>query len=117
LAKTEPLAAVDGRSAPRHKFVQFLWFQRLEGTAGALGRSIDVSEKGIGFIASQEIALEEKVFLVLLTPFGRISSVAKVVHCSKAGQGTFRIGVHLEIIPPTDKAAWTTLVDVDKEAP
>jgi hypothetical protein len=115
LAKTEPRPAVDGRSAPRSKFVQFLWFHGLDATSGALARSVDVSETGIGFVASQEIAMGARVFLVLLTPFGRISSIAKVIHCTKAGEGSFRIGARLEIIPPTDKAVWATLVD--KEAP
>jgi hypothetical protein len=114
LAKTEARAAADGRHAQRHKFVHFLWFQRLDGANGALGRSVDVSENGIGFIANHEIAVTERVFLVLLTPFGRISSIARVMHCSAAEKGAFRIGVRLEIVPPTDKAVWTTLVD--KEA-
>ncbi len=114
LAKTEPRAAADGRSAPRTKFVQFVWFQDLDAPNGSLARSVDISETGVGFITSHEVTMGARVFLMLLTPFGRISSIARVVHCSKAGEDSFRIGVRLEIVPPTDKAAWATLVD--KEA-
>jgi hypothetical protein len=109
-----PRPTVDARSAPRTKFVQFLWFQDLEATSGSLARSIDISDTGVGFVASHEVGMGARIFLILLTPFGRISSIARVVHCSKAGEGSFRIGVRLEIVPPTDKAAWATLVE--KEA-
>jgi hypothetical protein len=103
------------RRAHRHRFVQFLWFHRLDAPGGGLARSIDVSEEGVGFIANQEVSLSERIFVVLLTPFGRVSTIARVMHCSAAGDGSFRIGARIEVLPPTDKAAWTTLVE--KEAP
>jgi hypothetical protein len=55
--------------------------------------------------------MNERIFLVLLTPFGRVSTIARVMHCSPAGAGAFRVGAQIEVLPPTDKAAWDTLVD------
>jgi hypothetical protein len=115
LAKPEAGESSEGRRSPRHKYVQFLWFHCLEGSGAGLARTLDISEEGIGFISSHEIARNERVFVVLLTPFGRISSVARVMHSSLVAEGSFRIGVRLEIVPPTDKAAWVALVDEDKE--
>ena len=70
-----------------------------------------MSEDGIGFVANQEFVLNERIFVVLLTPFGRVSTVARVVHLTPAGNDSYRLGVKLEVVPPTDKAVWATLVD------
>jgi hypothetical protein len=115
LAKPEARKANGERRAPRHRYVQFLWFHRLDvGSGGGLARSVDVSEQGLGFVTSQQIQCGERVFLVLLTPFGRISTIASVMHSAAERDGSFRIGVRLDVLPPTDRAAWSTLVD--KEA-
>jgi hypothetical protein len=114
LARAQPRPS-EGRGAKRLRFVQFLWFQRLDETSGVLGRSVDVSEEGIGFVASRDVPRNERVFLVMLTPWGRISAIASVVHSSPVGKGSYRIGVRLEIVPPTERAIWTTLVS--KEDP
>jgi hypothetical protein len=103
--------AVDGRRAARHEYVQFLWFHGLESQHSGLARTVDLSENGIGFVASQQLAKNERIFLVLLTPFGRISLISKVVHSRRVDSGSFRIGVNLEIIPPTDKPAWASLLE------
>ena len=113
LAKAQ---APDGRRAERHKYVQFLWFHCVDGPTGGLARSIDVSDEGVGFVASHEVAVNERLFLVLLTPLGKISTLARVMHCQAAGEGSFRIGVRVELIPPTDKAAWTSLLEKEDGA-
>jgi hypothetical protein len=102
--------AVDGRRAARHEYVQFLWFHCLQGENSGLARTVDLSDEGMGFISGQHVAPKERLFLVLLTPFGRISAIAKVVHSREVESGSFRIGVRLEIIPPTDKTTWATLL-------
>jgi hypothetical protein len=108
--------ATDARRAERHRAIQFLWFHCLDGESGGLARTVDVSETGVGFITTQDVALRERVFVVLLTPFGRVSAIARVAHRSVLPEGTFRVGVQLEIVPPPDRVAWATLTSpADKE--
>jgi hypothetical protein len=110
----EASMAIDGRRAARHEYVQFLWFHAIEGGKSGIGRTVDLSDGGIGFIVSHSLAQSERVFLVLLTPFGRISAIAKVMHARAEESGSFRIGVRLEVLPPTDKATWAALTEKDE---
>jgi hypothetical protein len=107
----EASASVDGRQKARHEYVQFLWFHCLAGEKSGLARTVDLSDEGVGFVASQSVAPNERIFLVLLTPFGRVSAIAKVIHSHRVDSGSFRIGVKLEIIPPTDKTTWASLLE------
>jgi hypothetical protein len=64
----------------------------------------------MGFVCGQELALDQMAFLVVLTPFGRISAIVKVMHAARAGANSFRVGVRLDVVPPTDRSAWASLV-------
>ena len=102
--------APESRRSARQPFVQFLWFHGLGAGRSGIGHSVDVSDHGMGFVCSLKLVSSELVFLVILTPFGRISAIATVMHVTEHGPNSFRIGVRLDVVPPTDRAAWTTLV-------
>ena len=102
--------APDSRRSARQPFVQFLWFHGLGAGRSGIGHSVDVSEHGMGFISSLKLVAKELAFLVILTPFGRISAIGTVMHATEHGPNSFRIGIRLDVVPPTDRAAWTTLV-------
>ena len=109
-ATVEDEGAPDSRRSARHPFVQFLWFHGLGAGRSGIGHTLDVSDHGMGFISSLRLIPNELAFLVILTPFGRISAIATVMHTTEHGPNSFRIGVRLDVVPPTDRAAWTTLV-------
>lgn len=102
------------RRTPRHPYVHFTWFCRVGDNAGHLGHTIDVSKNGAAFLTLREVAADERLLLVMVTPHGRVSSLARVVHVTKL-DATFRVGVAIEVVPPTDSAAWDNLLS--KETP
>lgn len=107
------IAGLNGRIAPRHPYVNFSWFYRLDAGGGHLAHTTDVSERGAGFISAKEIARGERILLVLSTPKGRVNMIARVVHVAKVDANSYRAGVELEVIPPPDTAIWADLVKKD----
>ena len=103
-------AQPNGRVAPRHPYVHFSWFHRLDCGSGHLAHTTDISERGVGFITAEEIAAGERIFLVLSTHKGRVNFIAKVMNVTRHDATTYQVGVVLEVIPPPDAAAWAALV-------
>ncbi len=104
---------LNNRRAPRRSFVHFAWFQRIDSSeaepAQGVVRSCDVAEKGVGFLATQPLPRGARLFLVLVSPMGRVSAVGTVAHCRLAETGYHRIGVAIDIVPPTDQAIWAAI--------
>lgn len=116
-AKTDEAAPAsepksDSRRATRHPYVHFTWFCRVGESAGHVGHTLDVSQAGAALLLSHEVALDERLLLVMVTPAGRVNAIARVVHTAEVnapGATTWRVGVIIEVIPPTDIAAWEDL--------
>lgn len=107
-------ASEESRYSKRHPYVHFVWFHCLEsGEEHGLARTVDVSEHGIGLITSRQLAPGARLFIVLVTPFGRVSAIGKVMHAQMLQASTCRVGVKIEVVPPTDKAVWTKLAGRD----
>ncbi len=100
----------DGRSAARRSCVQFVWYRSIEdGSTHGLARTVDVSAGGLGFVTTHRMAHGERFFVVVVTRFGRVALLGKVIHVQEAEPGLYRAGLQIEIIPPTDKATWQRL--------
>lgn len=58
------------------------------------GQVVDISAKGIGFIATRAFAKEERLLLMLDTPWGQTECQVQVRYCKPSGKG-FRVGVQI----------------------
>jgi|HubBroStandDraft_1064217.scaffolds.fasta_scaffold43712_3 hypothetical protein len=87
---TEPLTmkayAVDARRKPRFKLVVDIWFN--SRTCGVLkGRTVDISESGIGAMLRIEVPLGEVVELNFTLPLGPVA-----IHAIGRQKNAFRFG-------------------------
>lgn len=113
-----PGDAVKGemRRAERHSCVKFAWYRRIdEGTEVAPGaeegiaRSCDISETGVGLIVPSELPVGARVFVEIVTTAGNLNFIGRVMHCRPRDEGCYRAGIHMEIVPPTNR---TTLMRI-----
>ncbi len=111
---TPPSSDPEGRRATRHPYVHFTWFCPIGAHAGHLGHTLNVSKGGVAFLTGEQVAGGDRLFLVLVTPHGRVSSIVKVVHVTNV-DANWRVGAIVEVVPPTDSAAWDNLLS--KEEP
>jgi hypothetical protein len=67
---------------------------------GRLGRAVDVSPEGIGFLAEGPLRPGSVLALQVLqgTPTASRTRAARVAHCAPAGAGRWRVGC--EVSPP-----------------
>ena len=107
--------AQNKRAAPRHEYINFAWYKRVDDGANELdegvARSCDVSDAGVGMVVTRPMPGAAKVFLELIGRAGSISAVGTVMHCSDLGNGCFRVGIRIDSIPPTDELTWRQMVD------
>jgi hypothetical protein len=91
--------------------VQFVWYCCVEdGAKRGLARTVDVSSSGLGLVTTHKIARGERFFVVVVTRFGRVALLAKVMHVQEPEPALFRAGLQIEIMPPTDKSTWQRLL-------
>jgi hypothetical protein len=103
--------APDSRRAARRSCVQFVWYCSLEdGTKRGLARTVDVSAGGLGLVTTHRVVRGERFLVVVVTRFGRVALLARVMHVQEAEPGSHRAGLQIETIPPTDKSTWQRLL-------
>jgi hypothetical protein len=103
--------APDSRSTVRRSCVQFVWYWNVEdGTKRGLARTVDISAAGLGLVTTHTVARGERFFVVVVTRFGRVALLGKVMHVREPEPGTYRAGLQIEIIPPTDRSTWHRLL-------
>lgn len=108
---TDSSAPPDSRRAVRYGCIQFLWYCSLQdNTKRGLARTVDVSARGIGLVAAHQIVPEERLFLVVVTRFGRVALLGRVMHVQEPEPGSCRAGVEIEVIPPADRSTWLRLL-------
>jgi len=107
----ENTAKTEGRRAERHSCVKFAWFRRIDETtsesSGAeegIARSCDLSETGVGLIVPAALPVGARVFIEIVTTAGNLNFIGRVMHCRERDEGCFRAGIHMEIVPPTNRA-------------
>jgi hypothetical protein len=64
----------------------------------------------LGLVTTHRIAQGERFLIVVVTRFGRVALLARVMHVQEAESGSHRAGLQIEIIPPTDKSTWQRLL-------
>jgi hypothetical protein len=93
--------------------VSFAWYKRIDDEAReseeGVARSCDVSQDGLGLVTTRVLPVGSRVLVELITETGNLSVVGTVRHCSPREQEQVRIGVFVEIVPPTDKLTWRRL--------
>jgi hypothetical protein len=107
----ETAAKGEGRRAERRTCVKFAWFRRIDETtdepSGAeegIARSCDISETGVGLIVPAALPAGARVFVEIVTTAGYLNFIGRVMHCRERDEGCFRVGIHMEIVPPTNRA-------------
>ena len=98
------------RAAPRHNLVMLAWYKRIDDGAGdyeeGVARSFDVSTGGAGLVTTQSMPVGARVLLQLAIPNGKVTAVAHVRNVKVTGNGTYRLGLQVYCVPPTDLATW-----------
>jgi hypothetical protein len=98
------------RVAPRHSLVTLAWYKRIDDAAAeseeGVARSFDVSSGGAGLVATQEIQVGARLLLQLVIPNGKLTAVAHVRNVTATGNGTYRLGLQVYCVPPTDVGIW-----------
>jgi hypothetical protein len=118
--KSDSARGAELRSATRHPYVHFTWFCRIGESSGHLGHTLDVSARGVAFLSTHEVEVGQRLLLVLVTPNGRVCSIVKVVHGAKleaSDPPSWRVGVNMEVVPPTDTPVWENLANRANEEP
>jgi len=103
----------DLRRTPRSAYIHFAWFHRidvaLETAQQGIAHSCDIADAGIGFVTTHPIPVGARLFLILVAPVGRIAAIGSVMNCREEADGFVRVGVAVELIPPTDQSTWANL--------
>jgi hypothetical protein len=108
---TPASAGPENRGAARLRRVQFVWYYSLDdSTKRGLAHTVDVSPRGIGLVTTHTMVQGERLFVVVVTRFGRIAMITKVMHFHQAEAGSYRAGLQVEVIPPADKSTWQWLL-------
>jgi hypothetical protein len=108
-------APPDSRRSVRRNRIRFLWYCSVdELDARGLARTVDVAESGVGLVTNHQLAAGTKLFMVVVTRFGRVACLGKVMHVHQPEVGSYRVGVQIEVIPPTDRASWNRLLQEER---
>jgi len=106
------------RTAQRKPIVAFVWYRVVDDNADGdadvsegIARSCDVSQGGVGIFTSRPLPTKARVFLEIATAVGNISAVGTITHCSQADDDYHRSGIHIEIVPPNDRALLARLLE------
>ncbi len=101
------------RTNPRQQYVNFAWYKRIDasGPDGEEGvaHSCDVSRTGAGLVAGRPLPAGARLFIELIIRGGRVSMVATVMHCRELGNGRYRVGVEINVMPPMDRPIWDSM--------
>lgn len=108
----------DQRQAERRVFINFVWYHCIptDETQGTpiehgIARSCDLSQSGCGIVVPDRLEPGRRVFLEILSSGGSLSLVGRVMYCREQDGGFFRVGIRIELIPPTDLTALSRLVE------
>jgi hypothetical protein len=103
----------DRRASARYDFATFVWFKRIDDGANpseeGVARSCDISETGVGLVTAKLLPAGAQLFLKLVASGASVSVIARVTHCRPVDNGSFRLGLKIECIPPTDRQTWMWL--------
>ena len=104
---------INQRLSPRQSYIHFAWFHRIDADVSSaehgVARSCDIASGGLGFLTTRSMPIGARLFVVLVTPSGRVSAVGTVMHSRETDSGYFRVGVTIDIVPPTDQATWDSM--------
>ncbi len=100
----------EARRHTRQALVTFAWFQRVDDAASpedhGIARSCDISLGGIGMMVARSLPVGARLFLELVSQPGRLCVMGKVMHCSSADNGLFRVGIQVDLVPPGSQRLW-----------
>lgn len=101
------------RQVARRTCIMFAWYKRIDDAAAddeeGVAHSCDVSEDGAGMVTTRAFPAAAQLFLELIAETGRISALGRVIHSTALPNGSFRIGIRIETVPPTCRVAWQRL--------
>jgi CheY-like chemotaxis protein len=110
-ACSEHPTRVEQRASPRRRISSMVWYRPI-GDAGSaprpagLGRSLDLSETGVGLMLTRPLPVREKFLLEISKPArprAQLRAVVEVRHSSEAAGGFYRVGMRILAIPPGDE--------------
>ena len=103
----------DKRDSSRCPLITFCWYS-VVGESGSdhegLARSCDISKTGVGVVTSKAVPVGQYVFIEVATGAGQLSAIGKVMYCSPIDGGSYRVGLRLDIVPPTDMGILAAMV-------
>lgn len=111
---------IDDRIAPRQAMVSLVWFHSVVDPEGedqvveGIARSVDVSRRGLGLITTQPVPVGTLLFMEITlrrtsatgpgTHFAQVHCVGRAMHCSETEDGSHRVGIRVELVPPSERA-------------
>lgn len=104
----------DKRREERRTLVTLAWYCQIGGDPNAphegVAHSCDISESGLGMVTSRPFGTGTKLFFVLSTVSGELAGVGTVAYCTDAEGGCFRLGVSVDVVPPTRRPLFNQLL-------
>ncbi|MDH5673405.1 MAG: PilZ domain-containing protein [Myxococcales bacterium] len=109
------------RSHRRRGFITFAWYKCIAAAAAdadadadptleGLARSCDISEQGVGLITARALPEGAAVFIEIASKVGGLSLVARVKNCRTESDGRHRVGLSIEVVPPTDRGTLSKIL-------
>jgi len=95
------------RDSNRFTVVTFCWYSIVGDSSEAhegLARSCDFSSTGVGIVTPRPVDPGSHIFLEVASNRGQVSAVGVVAYCREDQDSCFRVGLRLEIVPPSDLA-------------
>lgn len=95
----------DQRDSDRFTIVTICWYSIVGDSSPAhegLARSCDFSSTGVGIVTPRPVDQGARVFLEVASNRGQVSIVCAVAFCRKDEDDCYRVGLRLEIVPPSD---------------
>jgi len=104
----------DKRREERRPLVTFAWYWQLDGTddgpVEGVAHACDISEHGLGIVTPRQFDAGTRLFFVLSTVAGELTGIGTVAHCADAEGGCFRLGVSIDVVPPTHRSVLSQLL-------
>ena len=112
--------APSSRRQERYRYITFTWYHSAmsdrDNPEEGIARSCDISEQGLGMITARPLPQGGGLLVAMVSRFGNLTVYGRVMFCMPLGEESFRIGVHVDCVPPTYQPTWQKVINARKDS-